>query len=74
MSRYNRKKHLREDDSNLIILFSVVYVGLVTTVAVLSRRKRKRLKKLVLTLQDHLVDLCLVNQKWLKDQFQVYLI
>ena len=43
MSRYNRKKHLREDDSNLIILFSVVYVGLVTTVAVLSRRKRKRL-------------------------------
>ena len=44
MRRYNRKKLIREDDSNLIILFSVVYIGLVTTVAVLSKRKRKRLK------------------------------
>jgi len=44
MKRYNRKKHIRENDSNLIILFSVVYIGLVTTVAVLSNKKRKRSK------------------------------
>jgi len=44
MKRYNRKKNIRKNESNLIILFSVVYIGLVTTVAVLSNKKRKRSK------------------------------